>query len=201
MLAIQGGFRVKSFSFAGLVLLLVMSGALRAQSVSRVRSQTSETQGNGEIRDERIPAQRAVTALKRLRDDVFVYRSLGDFEDNRRLARTPFESFQSNLESVSCEVSLILSSLRNGRLKSEITNSLESFRDGSFWWRKINAPRVVDVSATSFASTRTPSDIAFQTSISYTVAIYWRQAAGHLARAEDILSRIRSTNNTIPGEK
>src|SRR5207247_10673218 len=108
--------------------------------------------------------------------DVLIYRSLGDFEENGKLARVTFEAFKNDLQEVICEVEPLLSRLPPSKLKIELTNALDSYRDGAFWWAKIYQPRVVNVSALAFAeTTRTLSDQAFLATVPYAVAIHWRQ--------------------------
>lgn len=184
---------MKRISFALLTILFLFTMAASGQSVSRTnqpaKTETLVPEGKTEAEnDERVLAGRAIDALKRLQNDGLVYRSLGDLEDDGRLARASFETFQNKLEEVTSEVEPMLSRLRQSRLKSEITNALESYRDGAFWWRKIYEPRVVHVSALAACTTsRTPSDTAFRATIPYTVAIYWRQASRYLKRAEEML--------------
>jgi hypothetical protein len=82
----------------------------------------------------------------------------------------------------------MLSRLSQSRLKTEISNALDSYRDGAFWWQKIDQPRVVHVSAlTATDFNRTPSDTAFLSTVPYTVAIHWRQADRYLKRAEELM--------------
>jgi hypothetical protein len=141
---------------------------------------------------DQILASRAIEALKRLDRNVFVYRSLGDFEENGKLARVSFETFQNDLQEVTAEVEPLLSRLPHGRLKNEISNALDSYRDGAFWWQKIDQPRVVHVSALEFTEiAHTPSDTAFLTTVPYTVAIHWRQAGRYLKRAEELMNGLR----------
>ena len=121
-----------------------------------------------------------------------VYRSLGDFEDDGRLARVSFETFQIHLEEVTAEVEPELSRLRPGRLRTEITNALESYRDGAFYWRRIYEPRFVHVSAFTPIERRSPSDAAFMATVPYTVVTYWRQAARYLKRAEEMVGATSS---------
>jgi hypothetical protein len=80
-------------------------------------------------------------------------------------------------------------------LKLQLTNALDSFRDGAFWWRKIDQPRVIDVSAlAASAQTRSPADAAFVSSVPYTVAIHWRQARAYLNQSEKLM------NESTPGD-
>src|SRR3982750_1996375 len=59
---------------------------------------------------------------------------------------------------------------REPQSTGEGNNTLDSFRDGFFWWRQIDQPRVVSVSALAAAhETRSPADAAFISTVPYTV--------------------------------
>jgi hypothetical protein len=76
------------------------------------------------------------------------------------------------------------------KLRNEILNSLASYRDGLFWWRKIDQPRVVHVSALRYDEpNRNPADQVLLSSTPYTVAINWRQAHAYLTQAEKLLAK------------
>ena len=178
------------FSLA-LLILLVVTVAAHGQSVARAK-QSPTVVAAVETSDDQALAASAITALKRLDEDVLVYRSLGDFEANGKLARVSFEAFQNDLQEVTAEVERTLSRLPQSKLKIEITNALDSYRDGAFWWQKIYQPRVVHVSALAATEfNRTPSDTAFLSTVPYTVAIHWRQAGKYLKRAEELMGGAR----------
>jgi hypothetical protein len=178
-------------SSLALLILLVVTVVAHGQSVARAK-QSPTVVAAVETNDNQVLAARAIAVLKRLDDDVLVYRSLGDFEANGRLARVSFEAFTDDLSKVTAEVEPMLSRLPQSRLKSEISNALDSYRDGAFWWQKINQPRVVHVSAlTATEFNRTPSDTAFLSTVPYTVAIHWRQAGRYLKRAEGLMGGTR----------
>ena len=94
-----------------------------------------------------ILAARSMVALQRLEKDVLVYRSLGEFEANGKLARVSYQAFRNDLTEVTAEVEPLLSRMPQSKLKAELGNALASYRDGEFWWQKIDQPRVVNVSA------------------------------------------------------
>ncbi len=179
-------------SLALVTALFLIPTAARGQTVARVKlseaeSSIAELTTTG--KDQNVAA-RAIAALKRLDRDVFVYRSLGDFQESGKLARVSFETFRNDLQEVTAEVEPLLSRLPQSRLKNEIRNALDSYRDGAFWWQKIDQPRVVNVSALAFSEpTRTPADTALLANAPYTVAIHWRQAQKYLKRAEEIVSQ------------
>jgi hypothetical protein len=169
--------------------LLIATVDAHGQSVARVR-QSPTVVTEVETNDDQLLAASAITSLKRLDRDVLVYGSLGDFEDDGRLARVSFEVFKNDLQNVTAEVEPLISRLPQSRLKNEILNALDSYRDGAFWWQKVHQSRVVRVSAlTSTYFGRTSSDTAFLSTVPYTVAIHWRQAGRHLKCAEEMINR------------
>ncbi|HEY5074464.1 MAG TPA: hypothetical protein VII34_07165 [Pyrinomonadaceae bacterium] len=179
-------------SSLALLILLVVTVVAHGQSVARAKQSPTVVAAAVETNDDQVLAASAIAVLKRLDDDVLVYRSLGDFEANGKLARVSFETFQNDLQEVTAQVEPMLSRLPQSRLKSEISNALDSYRDGAFWWQKINQPRVVHVSAlTATEFNRTPSDTAFLSTVPYTVAIHWRQAGRYLKRAEGLMGGTR----------
>jgi hypothetical protein len=175
-------------SSLALLILFFGSVVVCGQSVTRL-DKSPNLLAEAKTRADRVPAARALTLLKRLDDDVIVYRSLGDFEAKGRLAQVSFAKFANDLQAVTNEVEPMLSRMPQGRLKTAITNALDSYRDGAFWWQKIDQPRVVHVSALTSTGTRSSSDSAFMASVPYTVAIHWRQANGYLKRAEELMDR------------
>jgi hypothetical protein len=191
-------FSMKLFAFVISLFMMQISaqGQFKGPSplisdrpLSKVASPVSQSTKEAEQGDDRILAARAIAALKRLDYEVLLYRSLGDFEADGRLARVPFEVFKNDLEKAMAEVEPILSRLPQSRLKIEIGNTLDSYRDGAFWWQRIHQERVVNVSAMTFAETsRTSSDAFFASTIPYTVAIHWRQAARYLKRSEELMN-------------
>src|SRR5258706_10256611 len=146
---------MKRLSFA-LVLVSFLAVAAYGQSVARVKlpfaePTVTEPRTETDANNGRVLAIRAISALKRLDRDVLVYRSLGDFAESGKLARVSYDLFQNDLQAVTAEVEPLLSRLPQSRLKTEIRNSLDSYRDGAFWWQKVDQPRVVHVSALAFS--------------------------------------------------
>ena len=178
-------------TLALVIILLAIPTAAYGQSVARAM-EAAKGRAKTESSDDRALAERALVALKRLENDVILYRSLGEFEASGKLARVPVETFRSDLREASASVEAILSQMSPGRLKSEIGNALSSYHDGAFWWAKIYQPRVINVSAwASSEITRAPFDTAYLSTIPYTVAINWRQASKNIVRAEHIMETQR----------
>ena len=181
---------MKQLPLTLLLVLFLGSAAAYGQSVARLElpsAAATSTKSITEVSDERILTARAIAALKRLEGDVLIYRSLGDFEENGKLACVPFENFKKDLQEVTAQVEPVLARLPESRLKVQIANALEAYRDGSFWWQKIDQPRVVHVSSLRAETTSTSSDAAFSSTVPYTVAIHWRQAHRYLSQAQKTL--------------
>jgi hypothetical protein len=173
-----------------IALLLLISPAMRAQSVARMDRVNSEALTAGET-------ARVLAALKNLENDVIVYRSLGEFEVNGKLARVSLPGFEQKLSTVSRELGPVLSRLPASKLKIELTNALDSFQDGVFFWRRIDQPRVVNVLALSYAEPeRSAADNALLATTPYTVAILWRQAHNYLSKAEKTLAAQQTVSST-----
>jgi len=160
--------------------LLLFSTAAYSQTLTDLNRSRNETIG-------RDVDARAIAALKRLDQAVIVYRSLAEFEDGRKLARVSLPTFEHELREVNTEVQPILNQMPDGKLKLQLMSALDSFRDGLFWWRQIDQPRVVSVSALSASEgTRSLADAAFISTVPYTVAIHWRQAHAYLNQSEKL---------------
>jgi hypothetical protein len=170
-----------SLALSSLSLLLISSAA-SGQSLANLNRSVDETKSP----DANV---KAIAALKRLDKDVIVYRSRGDFEDDRQLARVSLRTLVQELLEVNAELQPLLNEMPSGELKSQLTNALDAFRDGVFWWRQIDQPRAVSVSAlAATGGTRSPADAAFAATMPYTVAIHWRQAHAYLNQSEKLLN-------------
>jgi hypothetical protein len=183
---------MKRSSRALLNRLFFAPKATRAPSVTGFKqAATTPIEVESEASEEMVFAARSVFALKRLEKDVLVYRSLGDFEANGKLARVSYLAFRNDLDEVTAEVETMLVRLPQSKLKIELANALASYRDGEFWWQQIDQPHVVNVTAKpGTGSNQTPSNTTFSSTIAYTVAIHWRQANRYLRRAEQLMNQI-----------
>jgi hypothetical protein len=164
------------------LFLLLLATAAHGQSLADL-TRSANPAGSRDV-----DAQ-AIALLKRLDEDVIVYRSLADFEDGRKLARVSLRTFERELQAVNTELQPLLNKMPAGKLKLQLTNALDSFRDGVYRWRLIDQPRVVSVSALAASeATRSPADVAFVSTMPYTVAIHWRQAHAYLNQSEKLLT-------------
>ena len=186
-------------SLALLTSLFFAPLAASAQSVARVKQISTPQPGiENTVTDEMTAAARSIVALKRLEKDVLIYRSLGDFEGNGKLARVSYQAFRNDLNEVATEVEAQLARLPESKLKAELGNALASYRDGEFWWQKVDQPRVVNVSALAATrDSRAPSDTALLSTVPYTVAIHWRQAGRYLRSAERLVNEVRQNSGTL----
>ena len=165
------------------VFLLVAFAAATApaQSLARISQRPDFDNTKSEVR--------AIAALKRLEAHVIVYRSLGQFEADGRLARVTLRTFENELAKVNNELRSLLADIPAGKFRTEIINAFDSYRDGVFWWRQIDQPRVVHVSALTSEPNRSLADTTYLPTIPYTVAIHWRHAQKYLSKAEKTLGR------------
>ena len=147
-------------------------------------------------RDDSVLAQQAVAALEQLKAAVLVYRSYGEFETDGRVARVPLVTFTDKFDKVTAEVESILSQLSDAKLKSHLSNSLYSYRDGAFWWARLDLRKVVttDNPYLGFTPT-TPVDRFLVSTVPYTVVIHWRQANKYLLRAQRLIAE---ANASVP---
>jgi hypothetical protein len=174
---------MKRLILAASIAILVLSAVAHGQSISRVNASPNAANAGDD-------AARAINSLKRLQQDVIVYRSLGEFEEGRKLARVPLRTFEAELTEVTGELEEILVRMASGKLKIQIANSLACYRDGAFWWHKIDHPRVISVAKLSYEEREaTPANQALLSSIPYTVAVNWRLASRYLNQAERTLSK------------
>ena len=147
-----------------------------AQSLARINARPDFDSTQTEVR--------ALAALKRLETNVMVYRSLGQFEADGRLARVTLQTFETELAKVNNELGSLLAEIPPGKFRTEIINAFDSYRDGVFWWRQIDQPGVVHVSALTSERNRSLADTTYLSTVPYTVAIHWRQAQKYLNQAE-----------------
>jgi hypothetical protein len=139
-------------------------------------------------RDDPILAQRAVASLEQLKAAVVVYTSSDTFESDGRLARVPLETFADKLSQVTAEVESIIAQLSDAKVRRELSNSLYSYRDGAFWWAKIDPQKVVKIAnLRAGLTTITPAERFFTSTVPYRVVMHWRQANKHLRRAQKLI--------------
>ena len=182
--------RIFLFAFA----LLTAQESLQAQNAN---TEVASIQLRSAIsRDDSSLALRAVAALEQLKADVVVYRSDGEFESDSKLARVQIRTFIAKLNQATAEIESTLPQLSDVKLRSHLRNSLYSYRDGAFWWAKVDQRKVVTIAnfRLSFAPS-TPADRFLGSAVPYTVVIHWRQANKYLLRAQKL---IVEANSSVP---
>ena len=175
-----------------IVVFLAGAASPQAQTLS-LRMKSNDLNftmaGSPAFENDIVLANHILAALKRLQAEVIVYRSLPDFESEGRIARVSVDVFVADLDRVSREVEPALVKLSDKRLRAHLTNALHSYRDGAFWWARIDQRRVVTIKELSFASERVaPTEVFFAQTTPYTVAIHWRQASKFLGIAEQVIT-------------
>jgi hypothetical protein len=139
-------------------------------------------------------ANQALAALKRLEKNVLAHRTLSDFESDGRVARVSLETFNAELASVTREIQPLLAELSDDKLRAHLINALDSYRDGAFWWSRIEQPRVIPIQQLSFTrASASPAEVFFAGTVPYTVVNNWRQANKFLLKAERLISPRRSS--------
>lgn len=180
-----------------LPILIFMIGAISVQAqtlrpdlnlaplTSGAERKTSATEPKTDI----ALARQAVAALKRLERHVIVYESVADFESNRRIARVSFETFDADLADVTAELEPLLAKVSDRKLRTHLINALDSYRDGDYWWSKIEQRHVITIQRLSYSgAVASSSDAFFVNTIPFTTVTHWRQAARFLRRAERLIT-------------
>jgi hypothetical protein len=145
-------------------------------------------------RDDSILAERAVASLEQLKAAVLVYRSDSEFESDDKVARVPLETFTDKLDRATAEVESILPQLSDVKLRSHLRNSLYSYRDGAFWWAKLDQQKVVTVANLRAGyTTTTPAEYFLQSNAAFTVVVHWRQANKYLLRAQRLIVELNTS--------
>jgi hypothetical protein len=179
--------------FLFLLALLAAPASIHARTANMLLAAT-DLPLPPKLRDDFIRAKRAVEALEQLKADVLVYRSCGEFESDGRLDRVPLETFTHKLNRATAEVESILSQLSDAKLRSHLSNSLYSYRDGAFWWAKLDQEKVVKIADLRVGfTTTTPAGRFFQSTAPYTVVVHWRQANRYLLRAQRLVVEPKTT--------
>lgn len=166
--------------------LLIAQESLNAQTANTMVA--SSHLRSAVKRDDSVLAQHAVASLEQLNAAVLVYRSSSEFESDGRVARVTLETFTDKFDEVTAEVESVLSQLSDAKLKSHLSNSLYSYRDGAFWWAKLDQRKVVTTDNPYSGFTPiTQVDRFLVSSVPYTVVIHWRQANKYLLRAQRLI--------------
>ena len=189
MLKTHRHLSVRLFLFA--FALLTAQHSMHAQTANNIVASTNlRPAAKG---DDSILAQRAVASLEQLRAAVVVYSSYDAFESDGRLAHVPLETFADKLNQVTAEVESLISQLSDAKLRSQLSNSLYSYRDGAFWWAKLGPRQVVKIANLHAGFTTTPAERFYTSTVPYKVVVHWRQANKYLLRAQRLMAEANTT--------
>jgi hypothetical protein len=166
-----------------LALLTFCFSCVIAHGQSMMRAHRVTAEVSDEATADQVVATRAMLLLKRLDDEVIVYQSLGDFAEGRKLANVSLDDFKIHLHEARAEVESISPLLTDRRLAGELRNAMASFRDGAFWWERIDQPRVINVSSMTAEKNPTATETFLMANAPYTVALHWRQAHKYWQKA------------------
>lgn len=137
--------------------------------------------------------ERAVAALQILEKDVCAYASLGEFEEQKTVARKSFKELSVEMAEVLRRVDLILQSLPRGPIFHALYRARNAYDNGVFWWEKTYRRGEKVVNVNSFTE---PNDLkAFgmdASAVNYTVVTNWRNAARHTQRAATIIESLKT---------
>ena len=177
-----------------IVLLMIGAMSVQAQMIgsdpnSKALTSKAKFETAGVIPTDRTLARQALNVLKRLQNQVVIYRSLNDFETSSAVARVSLETFNSNLADVTAELEPLLQRMSDRKLRTYLSNALDSYRDGTFWWSRIEPAHVITLQRLNYrpANTSVP-EAFFASTIPYTTVIHWRQAERFLSQAERIIT-------------
>jgi hypothetical protein len=174
--------RLFLFAFA----LVTAQQSMHAQTANSIVGSTNLR--SAARRDDSILAQRAVASLEQLKAAVVVHSSDDAFEGDGKLARVPLETFTVKLNQVTAEVESIISQLSDAKLRSDLNNALYSYRDGAFWWGKLDPQKVVRIANLRAGfTTTTPTERFFKSAAPHRVVMHWRQANKYLRRAQKLI--------------
>jgi len=132
-------------------------------------------------------AEEALTALKTLEQEVYVYPSLAQFQERAALAKVSFEKLSEDAASTLQKVDRILQSLPRGPLFYPLYHARNFYSDGLFWWRKTYRRKAMVVDVNSFTEPAAGGSFDPE-AVDYTVAVNWRNAARRLLRAEQLIA-------------
>lgn len=147
-----------------------------------------------ERRNDLALGEKALAALRTLEQEVHVYSSLAEFQEQRAaLAKVSFEQLSEDAAAALKEVDRILQSLPRGPLFYPLYHARNFYSDGLFWWRKTYRRRQMVVEVNSFSQ---PDDAASLNmdpeAVEYTISVNWRNASKRLRRAEQLIATAKN---------
>ncbi len=140
-----------------------------------------------------ILAEQALASLSRLAGMVEGYSTGEAFEAALRAKRISFEQLSQEISESVLAVDQALASMPRGRLHLLLSNARSSYRDGLFWWGKVNRVYAKTVSVNNLASAEPLKLIGLPSrTVSGTVLANWKSALRYTREAEKALSALQS---------
>jgi hypothetical protein len=137
-------------------------------------------------------AESAVNSLKSLEKDVYGYSSLAEFEEQRALARVPFERLAEDVSVVLSLVDRVLLSLPRSQLFYPLYHARNAYANGLFWWQKIQRQQSLVVNVNSFKEPdQLKSSRLDPLEVNYTIVINWRNAIRHTRAAINAIEALK----------
>ncbi len=148
----------------------------------------------GERENDLTLARQAVEALQVLEKHVCNYSSLAEFEEQRALARVPFERLSKEVSETLQAVDRILLSLPRSPLFYPLYHARNSYANGLFWWQKTYSRSKLVVNANAFNEPDELKSFGLDAGeVSYTIAINWRKAIRHTREAANIIEAFKTS--------
>jgi hypothetical protein len=139
-------------------------------------------------------AREAVEALQVLEKNVCNYSSLAEFEEQRTLARVPFERLSREVSEMLQSVDRVLLSLPRSPLFYPLYHARNAYANGLFWWQKTQRRSKLVVNAKAFAEPDEMKSAGLNIGeASYTVVINWRNAIRHTRAAAHIIEASKTS--------
>jgi hypothetical protein len=139
-------------------------------------------------------AGQAVEALQSLEKNLCSYATRGEFEEQRALARVPFERLSLDVSKTLQTIDRILLSLPRAPLFYSLYHARNAYANGLFWWQKNQRRSKLVVSARAFNQPDEMNSSKLDAvEIGYTVVINWRKAIRHTREAAHIIESFKTS--------
>jgi hypothetical protein len=150
------------------------------------------------IREERDQdlqlARQAVEALQILEKNLCSYSTRGEYEEQRSLARVPFEQLAQGVAETLGSIDKILLALPRSPLFYPLYHARNAYMNGLFWWQKSHrrSKLVVNIKAFNVPDEMNSSRFdALETG--YTIVSNWRKAIRHTREAANLIEGFKTS--------
>lgn len=137
---------------------------------------------------DQLIAARVVEVLRPLEELLTVSRSFADYQERRALSRSSFDKLEREFADALGNAAGLLASMPRGPAFYHLSGARDSYRDGLFWYRKVNPARRMVVSASAFERDPLQEARLDADQVGYTISVNWRAAAKYTRLAEQSLS-------------